>query len=63
MADTPAAAQDRLDHLEKMRQETDAILAESAALLTRVEELLEKARQVHLTNAALMDQRQKKNQP
>jgi hypothetical protein len=62
MPDTPQVAQARLDHLDKMREETDAILAESAALLARVEGLLEEARQLHLTNAALIEQR-KRNKP
>jgi hypothetical protein len=58
MADTPQAAQERLDDLERMRRETDAILAESAALIARVEELLEKTRQLRLTSVALLEQRQ-----
>ena len=57
MADTPQAAQGRLDDLEKMRRETDAILAESAALVAEVEELLEKTRQLRLASTALLEQR------
>ena len=57
MADTAQAAQERLEDLEKMRRETDALLAESAALIAAVDDLLETARQLRLVSAALLEQR------
>jgi hypothetical protein len=45
--------------LEKMRRETDAIVAKSAALIKEMEELLETGRQLRAAQAALIEQRKK----
>ena len=45
--------------LEKMRRDTDALLAESARLVKQLDELLEDSRQQLATKEALLEHRRK----
>jgi hypothetical protein len=45
------------DELERMRRETDAILATSARLVKELEDLLETSRQLRAAQEALLEQR------
>lgn len=47
------------DAIEKMRQETDALLEQTARLIKEADELLETSRQHRAANAALMEERRK----
>jgi hypothetical protein len=47
------------DTLERMRRDTDVILATNAELVADLETLVEEGRQLRLVQAALMQQRRK----
>jgi hypothetical protein len=53
----PQTAEQPEDALDRMRRETDAILATTAKLVAELEILLEEGRQLRLAQAALMEQR------
>jgi pyrimidine operon attenuation protein/uracil phosphoribosyltransferase len=57
--DASEAAGETVDKIEKMGQETDELLAQSARLIAQVDELLETGRQLRAAQAALLEQRRK----
>ena len=57
MVDEKISVQERIDSADRLRAETDEILATSAMLIAQVEALLERSRQLGLAREALLAQR------
>ena len=59
MVDSDKAAQGRIDELERMRQETQAILDASAKLMADLHGKLERMRRLRVAQEALLEQRRR----
>lgn len=59
MVDTDKAAKERIDELDRLRRETEAILAASRALIAELQDKLEELRQQRAVHEALLEQRER----